>query len=117
MKSRRAVESLGALAHGHRLAVYRLLVRHGPRGLPAGNIGQRVGLTPSSLTFHLQSLERAGLIRRTRVSRHLYYSADFEAMSALVGYLTDECCAEESTGDAGCGPGPAGRKSKGAGAA
>lgn len=97
MKLLAAVESLGALAHEHRLAIYRLLIKHGPEGLPAGVVGNRVGLTPSSLTFHLQALQRAGLIRQERLGRQLLYSADFSAMDKLVGYLTDECCVESAS--------------------
>jgi ArsR family transcriptional regulator, arsenate/arsenite/antimonite-responsive transcriptional repressor len=93
MKTTDAVNALGALAHEYRLAIYRLLVEQGPAGLPAGIIGERVGLVPSSLTFHLQSLQRAGLIAQLRASRQLIYSADFSAMNELVGYLTDKCCA------------------------
>lgn len=93
MKTPEVIDALGALAHEHRLAIYRLLVEQGPEGLPAGAIGERVGLVPSSLTFHLQSLQRAGLITQLRASRQLIYSADYGAMSALVGYLTDKCCA------------------------
>jgi ArsR family transcriptional regulator, arsenate/arsenite/antimonite-responsive transcriptional repressor len=96
MKSRKAIAALGALAHEHRLAIFRLLVERGPEGLPAGHIASRLRLLPSSLTFHLQNLLRAGLIRRRRESRQLIYSADFEAMSALVGYLTENCCAASS---------------------
>jgi ArsR family transcriptional regulator, arsenate/arsenite/antimonite-responsive transcriptional repressor len=92
MKSSEAVDALGALAHAHRLAIYRLLVEQGPEGLPAGLIGERVGLQPSSLTFHLQTLQRAGLISQMRASRQLIYSADFAAMNGLVGFLTDKCC-------------------------
>lgn len=93
MKTPEVIEALGALAHEHRLKVYRLLVERGPEGLPAGAIASGVGLLPSSLTFHLQALNRAGLILRRREGRHLFYSVDFEAMNALVGYLTDNCCA------------------------
>jgi DNA-binding transcriptional ArsR family regulator len=92
MKTPKVVEALGALAHEHRLAIYRLLVQRGPDGLPAGTIGERVGLQPSSLTFHLQNLQRAGLIAQRRESRQLFYSADFEVMNGLVGYLTENCC-------------------------
>jgi DNA-binding transcriptional ArsR family regulator len=92
MKTAAVIDALGALAHEHRLAIYRLLVEHGPGGLPAGAIGERVGLVPSSLTFHLQALQRSGLITQVRASRQLIYSADFGVMSALVGYLTDKCC-------------------------
>jgi DNA-binding transcriptional ArsR family regulator len=84
---------LSALAHEHRLAIYRLLVEQGPSGLSAGIIGDRVGLLPSSLTFHLQNLQRAGLITQQRISRQLIYSADFGVMNGLLGYLTENCCA------------------------
>jgi DNA-binding transcriptional ArsR family regulator len=100
MKSARVVECLGALAHEYRLAIYRLLIKQGPDGLSAGLIGGRIGLSPSSLTFHLQALQRAGLIKQVRAGRQLLYSADFAAMNDLVGYLTDECCVDS----AGCAP-------------
>jgi DNA-binding transcriptional ArsR family regulator len=101
MKSSTAIASLGALAHEHRLEIYRQLIKQGPDGQPAGAIGARIGLTPSSLTFHLQVLQRAGLIKQARSGRQLFYSADFAAMNDLVGYLTDECC----VGSAACAPG------------
>lgn len=92
MKTPAVIEVLGALAHEHRLAIYRLLVERGLEGLSAGAIGQRVGLLPSSLTFHLQNLQRAGLITQQRASRQLIYIADFAVMNGLVGYLTENCC-------------------------
>lgn len=92
MKTSVVIAGLSALAHEHRLKIYRLLVEQGPDGLPAGVIGDRVGLLPSSLTFHLQNLQRAGLILQQRVSRQLIYSADFEVMNGLIGYLTENCC-------------------------
>lgn len=92
MKTAAVIEALGALAHEYRLAIYRLLVEQGPEGLAAGAIGGRVGLLPSSLTFHLQALQHAGLITPVRASRQLIYSADFNVMNELVGYLTDKCC-------------------------
>jgi DNA-binding transcriptional ArsR family regulator len=97
MKPAKIVDALGALAHEHRLAIYRLLVQRGPGGLPAGTIGARVGLVPSSLTFHLQNLQRAGLITQRRESRQLIYSADFVVMNGLVGYLTENCCGNSET--------------------
>jgi len=93
MDTTHAVAALGALAHEYRLAIYRLLVERGPEGLSAGAIGDAVGLAPSSLTFHLQNLHRAGLIVQRRESRSLIYSVDFDAMNDLVGYLTENCCA------------------------
>jgi len=99
VKTRKVIEALGALAHQHRLAVYRLLVERGPQGLPAGAVGEGIGLVPSSLTFHLQALQRAGLVVQRREGRQLIYSADFDAMNGLVGYLTENCCAG---GDQAC---------------
>jgi len=105
MKTPEVIGALGALAHEYRLAIYRMLVEQGPGGLPAGLIGQRIGLVPSSLTFHLQALQRAGLITQQRASRQLIYSADFTAMNELVGYLTDKCCsATDASCEAGCEP-------------
>src|ERR1700723_3143172 len=113
MKTPDVIEALSALAHEHRLAIYRLLVQRGPEGLPAGAIGERVGLLPSSLTFHLQNLQRAGLITQQRVSRQLIYSADFDAMNELIGYLTDNCCGRGSAGcTTACKPVTATAKSK-----
>ncbi|HEX3838143.1 MAG TPA: helix-turn-helix domain-containing protein [Steroidobacteraceae bacterium] len=86
------IEALGALAHEHRLRIFKILVEKGPAGLPAGLIASKLGLVPSSLTFHLQALQRTGLISQRRDSRQLIYSADFTAMNGLVGYLTQNCC-------------------------
>jgi ArsR family transcriptional regulator, arsenate/arsenite/antimonite-responsive transcriptional repressor len=99
MNATQVIAALSALAHEHRLAVFRLLIEHGPDGLPAGVIAERMGLVPSSLTFHLQALSRAGLLMARRESRQIFYAADFAAMSSLVGYLTDNCC---SAGGASC---------------
>ena len=94
------VHALSALAHEHRLAIYRLLVELGPEGASAGAIAERIGVVPSSLTFHVQALQRAGLITQRRVSRQLFYAADFSAMNELVDYLTRNCCG----GGASCAP-------------
>ena len=109
MKTPAIIAALAALAHEYRLAIYRLLVEQGPAGLPAGAIGERVGLQPSSLTFHLQALRRAGLVTQQRASRQLIYSADYSVMNGLVGYLTDNCCAADP---AACCPAPAVRAAR-----
>src|ERR1700691_3599826 len=101
MRTLEIIEALGALAHEHRLAIYRLLVQRGPEGLAAGVIGQRVGVLPSSLAFHLPNLRRAGLIAQRRESRPLIYSAHFAVMNGLVSYLTANCCGNSS---AECSP-------------
>jgi ArsR family transcriptional regulator, arsenate/arsenite/antimonite-responsive transcriptional repressor len=92
----RAVATLAALAHEHRLQVYRLLVEAGPEGLNAGRIATRLDLQPSSLTFHLQHLHRVGLVTQLRQSRERIYAADFDVMRWLVDYLTENCCAASS---------------------
>ncbi len=78
MDAQQAVGALGALAHGHRLAIYRMLVETGSGGLSAGLIAERVGVPPSSLTFHLHHLLRAGLVTQRRLSRQLFYAADLD---------------------------------------
>jgi DNA-binding transcriptional ArsR family regulator len=104
MKAAAVIDALGALAHEHRLAIFKLLVERGPEGLPAGHIGSRLKLVPSSLTFHLQNLQRAGLINQRRESRQLIYSADYKAMNEVVGYLTENCCADSAECAPACKP-------------
>jgi DNA-binding transcriptional ArsR family regulator len=95
LNSPQAIEALSALAHPTRLAAYRLLVEAGPEGRPAGAVADRLRISPSSLTFHLQNLHRAGLVTQRRMSRQLIYSADFDVMNALLGFLTENCCGGE----------------------
>ncbi len=101
MDSVKAVQALGALAHETRLAIFRMLVERGPDGLSAGIIAEHLGLPPSSLTFHVQHLHRAGLVTQRRLSRQLIYAADFASMNGLVGFLTENCCGQ---GRAACLP-------------
>ena len=104
MKAAEAVAALASLAHEHRLGVYRMLVEAGPQGMNAGTIAARLKLPPSSLTFHLQQLHRAGLITQERNSRQLIYAAGFDAMNGLVGYLTENCCGGASSCSVACAP-------------
>lgn len=99
MDSASAVTALAALAHEHRLALFRLLVQAGESGVPAGAIADALGVPNSSLSFHLAQLHRAGLIKQERQHRSLFYSADYAAMNGLVGYLMENCC-----GGAVCAP-------------
>lgn len=87
------VKAFEALAHETRLAVFRLLIPAGREGLPAGAIGERLGLPANSLSFHLGRLVNAGLIRNRRQGRHVYYAVEYVRLSALVGFLVDDCCA------------------------
>ena len=86
------VQALAALAHGHRLRIFRLLVKRGPSGLPAGEIAYKVGIGPTNTSFHLKELDRAGLLRATRHGRFIRYAVDVEGMRQLLTYLTEECC-------------------------
>src|SRR5690349_5733145 len=99
MDQKRAISALGALAQETRLELFRLLVTCGPEGLPAGVIAEKLGVMPSSLSFHLQQLVHAGLITQRRLSRQLIYSAEYGAMNELMAYLTENCC-----GRAACVP-------------
>jgi DNA-binding transcriptional ArsR family regulator len=92
MQTKHAIEALGALAQESRLAIFRLLVEHGPAGLAAGAIGETLKIAAPTLSFHLQQLMHAELIEQRRESRSLIYSANFASMNALVGYLTENCC-------------------------
>lgn len=93
-----ALAALSALAHEHRLAVFRLLVQAGPDGMAAGTIADALGLPASSMSFHLAHLHRAGLVEQRRDGRSLIYTAAYPTMNALMGFLTDNCC-----GGADCG--------------
>jgi len=98
MKTASEVEALGALAQETRLAVFRLLVAQPPGGLPAGLIAERAQVAPSSLTFHLQHLVRAGLVTRRRAGRQIFYAADHGTVDRLISYLTDNCCGRGTAG-------------------
>jgi len=80
------------LASPHRLEIFRLLVRHAPTGLVAGEIGSHLGLPPTNLSFHLKTLSHAGLVTASQEGRFQRYRAELPLMSALIDYLTAECC-------------------------
>ena len=112
MKSVSAIEALGALAQEHRLALFRLLVQAGERGMAAGAIADALQVPNSSLSFHLGQLRNAGLILQERQHRSLIYRANYAAMNMLVSYLMENCCAGAGCGtDAACQPGTEARKS------
>jgi ArsR family transcriptional regulator, arsenate/arsenite/antimonite-responsive transcriptional repressor len=92
MKKARTIAALNALAHESRLDVFRMLVQSGPAGLPAGEIGARLGVPSPTLSFHLSHLKHAGLVTSRRDSRSIIYSADYKAMNDLISYLMENCC-------------------------
>jgi DNA-binding transcriptional ArsR family regulator len=110
MKSKTAIGALAALAQETRLAIFRLLVRQGPEGLPAGAIAERLTIPAPTLSFHLAQLSRAGLVTPRRDGRSIVYAADYRGMNALLTYLTEDCCQGRpeicgvGTGAAACGP-------------
>ena len=93
MDTNQTITALSALAQETRLAVFRLLVQAGPKGLAAGDIATRLNCPAATLSFHLRELSHAGLVRATRHSRSIVYAADFEMMRTLLGFLTENCCA------------------------
>lgn len=92
MQQKIAVQALSALAQEHRLSVFRLLVRAGPDGMPAGEIAREIGLAPAALSFHLRELDRSGLVTQARDGRFIRYSVAFERMRELLTFLTIDCC-------------------------
>jgi len=87
-----ALAGLAALAHEGRLSVFRLLVSHGPDGLAAGEIARTLDTQPNTMSAQLLILSNAGLIAARREGRSIIYAADFEKMSALLQFLTKDCC-------------------------
>jgi len=96
MNTSTAAECLAALGHETRLAIYRMLVQAGGEGMNAGVIGTRLALAPATLSFHLAHLSRVGLVSARPDGRFIYYSTDYAAMNALLGFLTANCCQGKS---------------------
>lgn len=92
MNDDQAVRALAALAHEHRLRIFRMLVREGPNGLTAGELADGIGASATAASFHLKELDRAGLIRPTRDGRYIRYAVHVEGMRQLLDYLTEDCC-------------------------
>ncbi len=86
------VAALAALAHQHRLRIFRLLVRAGPSGVPAGEIADDIGISPTAMSFHLKELDHAGLVTSTRQGRFVRYAVRVEGMRQLLTYLSEDCC-------------------------
>lgn len=101
MEKTEAIAALVALGHETRLDIFRLLMQAGPEGLPAGQIGERLVLPATTLSFHLSQLKHADLVTFRREGRSLIYSAAYPVMNALLAYMTENCCQGET---AACGP-------------
>ena len=93
MELNNAIGALGALAQETRLMAFRLLVRAGPAGVPAGEIARALDVPAATMSFHLAHLARSGLISPRRDGRSIIYAADFDGMRSLIAYLSEDCCA------------------------
>ncbi len=96
-----AVAALAALAQESRLSLFRLLVQAGKEGVAAGVLGEKLGIPPATLSFHLKTLTHAGLINPRTEGRFVIYSANYTEMDKLIAYLTEHCCAGDA---AQCAP-------------
>ncbi len=92
MKPAQVVKALAALAQPTRLAIYRLLVTVGPDGLAAGQVAEKLKVSPATLSFHFRTLSHAGLVESRQEGRFVYYAANFAVMNGMVDYLTENCC-------------------------
>jgi DNA-binding transcriptional ArsR family regulator len=104
MEPTSAVEALGALAQDSRLQVYRLLVQAGPEGVPASAIAEQLRIPPNTLSFHLKTLSHADLVLARQAGRFIYYSANYDRMNELLGFLTENCCGGRSCSPAAAAP-------------
>lgn len=92
MEEENVIKALSALAHPVRLKVFRALVVSGPTGLTPGVMQEGLGIPGTTLSFHLKELANAGLVSIERSSRNMVYRAAYDQMSAVIGYLTKNCC-------------------------
>ena len=102
MKPAQVVKALAALAQPTRLAIYRLLVARGPEGMAAGQVAEKLKVSPATLSFHFKTLSHAGLLDSRQDGRFIYYAANFAVMNGMVAYLTENCCGGNP---AACKPG------------
>lgn len=94
MNIEEAADQLEALGNSTRLQVYRTLVRAGDAGMPVGRLQEKIGIAASTLSHHLKRLVETGLVTQERQATTLICRAQYPAMRALIGYLSDECCAD-----------------------
>lgn len=106
METKHAISALAAIAQESRLAVFRLLVQAGPTGLIASKISEQLEIPPSSLSFHLKELSHAGMINVRQDGRFMIYTANFDTMNSLLGFLTENCCGgNPCSASSACTPG------------
>lgn len=99
MEKQDVISALAALAQETRLDIFRRLVQAGPAGLPAGEVAVELDVPPATLSFHLKELRNAQLVTSTREGRSIRYAPDFDVISAVVGYLGENCCRDDGCCD------------------
>lgn len=92
MENKQVIAALAAIAQESRLAVFRLLVQAGPEGVIASKISEQLNIPPSSLSFHLKELTHADMVNVRQDGRFMIYTANFDTMNSLLGFLTENCC-------------------------
>jgi DNA-binding transcriptional ArsR family regulator len=92
MEKKSVVNALASLAQESRLDIFRILVQAGPEGLPAGKISELTRMPPSTMSFHLKEMSHADMVYSRQEGRFVIYSANYETMNSLLGYLTENCC-------------------------
>jgi DNA-binding transcriptional ArsR family regulator len=92
MEKKSVVNALASLAQESRLDIFRILVQAGPKGMSAGKISEMTGMPPSTMSFHLKEMLYADMVYSRQEGRFVIYSANFETMNSLLGYLTENCC-------------------------
>ena len=98
MQIKSVLDAFAALAQESRLKVFRLLVKQGPSGLPAGTIAMQLGITPATMSHHLDQLSQAGLVTSRRAGRSIIYRANYDTMQRLIDYLMENCCQGKDCG-------------------
>jgi ArsR family transcriptional regulator len=96
IESGQVVIALSALAQTTRLAIYRLLVVSGPQGMAAGQVAEKLQVSPATLSFHFKTQSHSGLIESRQEGRFIYYAANFTVMNQMLAYLTENCCAGDT---------------------
>jgi DNA-binding transcriptional ArsR family regulator len=92
MEMAQALIIFDALSQETRLGVFRLLVQAGPAGLAAGTLSEKLGTPHNTMSFHLSQLSNAGVVTSVREGRSIIYSANFEAVQNLIGFMVKDCC-------------------------
>ena len=92
MDEQQAIIAFGALSQETRLRVFRLLVKHGPQGAPAGTLSDALRIPHNTLSFHLSHMSNAGLVLSRRDGRSIIYSANFELVTSLIRFMVEDCC-------------------------